>query len=97
MSENLTLRTWRQGTTLMAFADAALTDLAVIEAVRGARRRWPALQDVPATLLVGEYDLETARAIAGVHPDVIADIRQVEGLQGPGWAVGWPFAPEANG
>ncbi len=90
--ENLTLRTWRRGTTLMATAEAELAGPAVIEAVAAARRRWPALDEAPATLLAGEDDMPAARALAAELPDLVADIRQVDGLATPGWAVAWPLA-----
>jgi hypothetical protein len=89
--DNLTLRTWRRGTTLMATADTPLVDLAVGAAISAARRRWPVLQGAPATLVVPEHDLQAARAIAGELQDLVADVRQVDGLTGPGWAVAWPI------
>jgi hypothetical protein len=91
--ENLTLRTWRRGTTLMATADVELVEPAVVEAISAARRRWAALEEAPATLLVGEDDLDAAREIAAELRDLIADVRQVDGLTSPGWAVAWPFEP----
>ena len=96
--DNLTLRTWRRGTTLMATADTPLVDLAVIAAIAAARRRWPALQTAPATLVVPEDELQAARAIAGELHDLVADVRQVDGLTGPGWAVAWPIVelPESG-
>lgn len=90
--ENLSLRTWRRGTTLMATAEAELVAAAVVEAIAAARRRWAPLEEAPATLLCGEDDLPTARAIAAELPDLVADVRQVDGLTTPGWAVAWPLA-----
>jgi hypothetical protein len=89
--ENLTLRTWRRGTTLMATAEVELIGPAVIEAVAAARRRWSALEEAPATLLAGEDDMPVAREIAAELPDLVADVRQVDGLTTPGWAVAWPL------
>ena len=89
--DNLTLRTWRRGTTLMATADTPLIELAVLEAIAAARRRWPALLQAPAALLVADDDLQAARAIAAELQDLVADVRQVDGLTGPGWAVAWPL------
>ena len=90
--ENLTLRTWRRGTTLMATAEAELAAAAVVEAVAAARRRWAPLEEAPATLLCGEDDLPAARAVSAELPDLVADVRQVDGLTTPGWAVAWPLA-----
>jgi hypothetical protein len=95
--ENVTLRTWRRGTTLMATAEVGLIDRAVVEAISAARRRWSALQESPATLLAGEDDLPAARAIAAELPDLVADVRQVDGLTSPGWAVAWPLEPRTAG
>jgi hypothetical protein len=94
--ENLTLRTWRRGTTLMATAEVELMNLAVVEAIAAARRRWVALQAAPATLLTGEDDLHAARAVAAELPDLIVDVRQVDGLTSPGWAVAWPLQPSSS-
>ena len=89
--DNLTLRTWRRATTLMATADTPLADLPVLAAISAARRRWPALETAPATLVVPEDDLQAAREIARELQDLVADVRQVDGLTGPGWAVAWPI------
>ena len=91
--ENLTLRTWRRGTTLMATAEVELVAAAVVEAIAAARRRWAPLEEAPATLLCGEDDLPAARGVAAELPDLVADVRQVDGLTTPGWAVAWPLVP----
>jgi hypothetical protein len=44
-------------------------------------------------LLTGEDDLHAARAIAAELPGLVADVRQVDGLASPGWAVAWPLEP----
>ena len=88
--ENLTLRTWRQGATFMATAHSELIVVAVMEAMLAARRRWPALADAPATLLADRHDMSRAREAAAELEGIIGDVRQVDGLSDPGWAVAWP-------
>lgn len=87
--ENLTLRTWRQGATVLATAHAELNDVAVMEAILAARRRWPELADAPATLLADRHDLAQAREIASSLEGIVGDVRQVDGLPDPGWSVAW--------
>ena len=76
----------------MATAHAVLVDLAVVQAISAARRRWPALQQAPAILLVPGDDLPAAREIAAELHDLVTDVRQVDGLTDPGWVVAWPLA-----
>jgi hypothetical protein len=90
--ENLTLRTWRQGGTVMATAHSELNLAAVMEAILAARRRWPTLADAPATLLADRHDQLRAREIAAELEDIVGDVRQVDGLPDPGWAAAWPRA-----
>ena len=90
--ENLTLRTWRRGATVMATAHAELTDVAVMEAILAARRRWPALADAPAALLADRHDLARARDIASNLEGIVGDVRQVDGLPDPGWSLAWQIA-----
>ena len=90
--ENLTLRTWRQGATAMATAHSELAVVAAMEAILAARRRWPALSDAPATLLADRHDQLRAREAAAELEGIVADVRQVDGLPDPGWAVAWPGA-----
>jgi hypothetical protein len=80
----------------MATAEVELVNLAVVEAIAAARRRWVAIQAAPATLLAGEDDLHAARAVAAELQDLIADVRQVDGLTSPGWAVAWPLQPSSS-
>jgi hypothetical protein len=84
----MTIRTWRQGNSLMATAPDAPLDadtLAVVSAQ--ARKRWPWLPAVPGILLVGEVDAEI-RALVSERPELAGDVRQVDGLPS-GWAIAW--------
>src|SRR5215510_2915221 len=90
--ENLTLRTWRQGASVMATAHAELTGTAVMEAIRAARRRWPELADARATLFADRHDQLRAREISAELEGIVDDVRQVDGLPDPGWAAAWPLA-----
>jgi hypothetical protein len=90
--ENLTLRTWRRGATVMATAHSELIVPAVMEAILAARQRWPALADAPATLLADRHDQSRAREVAAELEGIVGDVRQVDGLPDPGWAAAWPLA-----
>jgi hypothetical protein len=84
----VTIRTWRQGSTLMASAPDAPLDAATLELVSAqARKRWPSIAPVPGMLLAEELDDET-RALARERPELVADLRHVGGLPG-GWAIAW--------
>jgi hypothetical protein len=84
----VTVRTWRQGNALMASVmDAPLDADALAVASAQARKRWPWLPDVPGILLAGEVDSDT-RDLVRERPELVADIRQVDGLPG-GWAITW--------
>ena len=90
----MTIRTWRQGNSLMATAADAPLDaetLAVVSAQ--ARKRWPRLPEAPGILLAGEVDEET-RALVLERPELAGDVRQVDGLPG-GWAIAW-IDPDAH-
>jgi hypothetical protein len=93
--ENLTLRTWRRGATVMATAHAELSEASVMEAILAARRRWPALSDTPAMLLADRHDVARARDIASDLEDIVGDVRQVDGLPDPGWSLAWQY-PEGE-
>jgi hypothetical protein len=84
----VTVRTWRQGSTLMASAPDAPLDAATLEVVSAhARKRWPWIPDEPGMLLASELDEET-RALARSRPDLAGDVRAVGGLR-DGWALAW--------
>ena len=90
----MTIRTWRQGNSLMASAADAPLDaetLAVVSAQ--ARKRWPWLPEAPGILLAGEVDEET-RALVRERPELAGDVRQVDGLP-DGWAIAW-IDPDAT-
>ena len=84
----MTVRTWRQGNSLMASAVAALGAEALAVASAQARKRWPWIPDVPGILLAGAEHWEEARDLARERPDLAGELRQVEGLTG-GWAISW--------
>jgi hypothetical protein len=82
------VRTWRQGSTLMASAMDAPLDAEALDLVSAhARKRWPDLGDAPGILLADDVD-EDARALVRERPELIGDIRQVDGLSS-GWALAW--------
>jgi hypothetical protein len=84
----MTIRTWRQGNTLMASAPDAPLDAATLEVVTAqARKRWPWIPEVPGMLLADELDDET-RALVRERPELASDLRRVGGLPG-GWAIAW--------
>ena len=91
----MTVRTWRQGNSLMASAPDAPLDaetLAVVSAQ--ARKRWPWLPaDAPGILLASELD-EEIRALVRERPELAGDVRQVDGLR-DGWAIAW-IDPDAK-
>ena len=84
----MTIRTWRQGNTLMASAPDAPLDAATLEVVTAkARKRWPWIPPVPGMLLAEEPDDDT-RALVRDRPELAAELRRVGGLPG-GWAIAW--------
>ena len=84
----MTVRTWRQGRSLMASAPDAPLDAATLELVSAqARRRWPWLPEEPGMLLAEELD-EATRALVRDRPELVSDLRQVDGLS-DGWAIAW--------
>jgi hypothetical protein len=84
----MTVRTWRQGNTLMATAPDAPLDAATLEVVTAqARKRWPWIPPVPGMLLAEELDDDT-RALVRDRPELAAELRRVGGLPG-GWAIAW--------
>jgi hypothetical protein len=85
----MTIRTWRQGNTLMASAPDAPLDAATLDVVTAqARKRWPWIPpEVPGMLLADEFDEET-RALARERPELVGDLRRVGGLP-DGWAIAW--------
>ena len=90
----MTVRTWRQGNSLMASAvDAPLDAEALAVVSAQARKRWPWLPDAPGMLLADELDDEV-RALVRERPELVGDIRQVDGLR-DGWAIAW-VDPDAN-
>ena len=83
----MTIRTWRQGTSLLASAAGEdLTADALAAAATHARRRWPHLPVAPGLLLAD--DLDQAQAVARERPELVAEARQVAGLS-DGWAIAW--------
>ena len=84
----MTVRTWRQGNSLMASADAPLDAEALALASAQAHKRWPWIPDVPGILLAGAEHWEEAHDLARERPDLAGDLRQVEGVSG-GWAISW--------
>jgi hypothetical protein len=89
----MTVRTWRQGRALMASADAELDADALAVAADAARRRWE-IPAVPGVLLVD--DLAAGRELVRASPDLVADVRQVDGLPN-GWAIAWFEPAEPRG
>jgi hypothetical protein len=84
----MTVRTWRQGNSLMASAPDAPLDAATLEIVSAhARKRWPWIPEGPGMLLAEDLDDDT-RALVRERPELVADLRQVDGLA-DGWAIAW--------
>jgi hypothetical protein len=84
----MNVRTWRQGSALMASSPDAPLDADTLAVVsERARNRWPWIPDVPGMLLAEDLDEET-RALAREQPEIAGDLRQVDGLP-DGWAIAW--------
>jgi hypothetical protein len=90
----VTVRTWRQGNTLMASAADAPLDAETLAVVSAhTHKRWPWLAEAPGILLADELD-ERIRALIRERPELAGDFRQVDGLPS-GWAIAW-IDPDAH-
>jgi hypothetical protein len=84
----MTVRTWRQGNTLMASAPDATLNADTLEIVsERAHKRWPWIPAGPGILLAEDLD-EPTRALLAERPDIAGDLRAVDGLP-DGWAIAW--------